>query len=207
MKIKEVCQQTGLTRRTIRFYEAEKLFAPEKTYQNGREFRNYSEENIQQLQKIATLRRARFSVDEIRRMKESPEETTAIFRDYRERLRLEKADLEQILAFADAIADEELASADDLVSRMKAVTRDLPLPAVDVRPHFRYLDAIADSYAESRNRKAQQEKQRREDIELALHTSVSAAAYRKSCARELGPGNEQKFAILQMLQNEKDEMR
>ena len=207
MKIKEVCQQTGLTRRTIRFYEAEKLFAPERTYQNGREFRNYSEENVQQLRKIATLRRARFSVDEIRRMKESPAETTAIFRDYRERLRLEKADLEHILVFADAIADDELASVDDLVTRMEPMTTALPLPAVDVRPHFRYLDEFTDTYAESRKKKAQQEKQRREDIELALHTSVSAAAYRKGCARELGPGNEQKFAILQMLQNDKDELR
>ena len=202
MKIKEVCQQTGLTRRTIRFYEAEKLFAPEKSVQNGKEFRNYSEENIRQLRKIATLRRARLTVDEIRRMLESPEETTAIFRAYRERLRDEKADLEQILELVDAIADDELASAEELAARMETVTTDLPLPAVDVRPRFRYLDELAESYSESRKKNARQEKQRREDIELALHTAVSGAAYRKSCARELGPGNEQRFAILRMLRDE-----
>ena len=72
------CRNRDVYKRQIRFYEAEKLFAPEKSVQNGKEFRNYSEENIRQLRKIATLRRARLTVDEIRRMLESPEETRCV---------------------------------------------------------------------------------------------------------------------------------
>lgn len=204
MKIKEVCQQTGLTKRTVRFYEAQNLFTPAKTFQNGREFRDYSPENIQELQKIATLRRARLSVDEIRRMQECPQDTTAIFRDYRARLRDEKLELEGILAAVDAIAEEELASADDLADRMEHVTTDLPLPAVDVRPHFRYLDDLSDGDFETRRKKAKQDKQRQEAVDLAMHTAVSGAAYRKASSRDLNPGNEQKLAILQMLRNDLD---
>ena len=62
MKIKEVSERTGLTKKTIRYYEAEGLLSPEKQWQNGREYRNYSEADIQQLEKIASLRRARFSL-------------------------------------------------------------------------------------------------------------------------------------------------
>lgn len=36
MKIKAVIVKTGLTRKTIRFYEEEGLIQPEKTYYNGR---------------------------------------------------------------------------------------------------------------------------------------------------------------------------
>lgn len=57
MKIKEVSEKTGLTKKTIRYYEAEGLLNPEKQWQNGREYRNYSEQDIFQLEKIAALRR------------------------------------------------------------------------------------------------------------------------------------------------------
>ena len=38
MKIKEVSQLTGLSKKTIRFYEEEGLIQPEKTYYNGRAY-------------------------------------------------------------------------------------------------------------------------------------------------------------------------
>ena len=40
MKIKEVSEKTGLTKKTIRFYEEEGLIQPEKTYYNGRTYRD-----------------------------------------------------------------------------------------------------------------------------------------------------------------------
>ena len=38
MKIKAVSEKTGLTKKTIRFYEKEGLIHPEKTYYNGRAY-------------------------------------------------------------------------------------------------------------------------------------------------------------------------
>ena len=205
MKIKEITQRTGLTKKTVRFYEAAGLFEVETHEQGGRSFRDYSEENVRQLLDIATLRRARFSVEEIRRMKEKPEETGTIFQDYRIRLREELWDLADILSVAETIDGGHLTGPGELIEKMKGVASNYPLPAVDIHPRFRYLDELEDLRAEQRRERAvQMEKKRREDVDRALIESVSTAAYRKGCARDLGPGNEQKFAILQMLQNDKE---
>ena len=77
MKIKEVSQLTGLSKKTIRFYEEEGLITPEKTYQNGRAYRCYTQADIQTLDEVALLRRARFSVEEIKTILSAPEEIPA----------------------------------------------------------------------------------------------------------------------------------
>ena len=142
MKIKEVSERTGLTKKTIRYYEAEGLLSPEKQWQNGREYRNYSEADIQRLTKIAALRRARFSVEEIRHIHEVPGDIPEIFQSYRRRLQQEQVDLSAILAVINNITSETLTSEDTLISQMKPATVGLPLPAVDLDPHFRYLDEM-----------------------------------------------------------------
>ena len=142
MKIKEVSERTGLTKKTIRYYEAEGLLSPEKQWQNGREDRNYSEADIQRLTKIAALRRARFSVEEIRHIHEVPGDIPEIFQSYRRRLQQEQVDLSAILAVINNITSETLTSEDTLISQMKPATVGLPLPAVDLDPHFRYLDEM-----------------------------------------------------------------
>ena len=142
MKIYEVSEKTGLTTKTIRYYEAEGLLSPEKQWQNGREYRNYSEADIQRLTKIAALRRARFSVEEIRHIHEAPGDIPEIFQSYRRRLQQEQVDLSAILAVINNITSEALTSEDTLISQMKPATVGLPLPAVDLDPHFRYLDEM-----------------------------------------------------------------
>ena len=54
MTIKEVEQITGLTRSNIRFYEKEKLITPDRNENNG--YREYSEEDIKTIKKVAYLR-------------------------------------------------------------------------------------------------------------------------------------------------------
>ena len=142
MKIKEVSERTGLTKKTIRYYEAEGLLSPEKQWQNGREYRNYSEADIQRLTKIAALRRARFSVEEIRHIHEVPGDIPEVFQSYRHRLQQEQVDLSAILAVVNNIPSETLTSEDTLISQMRPATIGLPLPAVDLDPHFRYLDEM-----------------------------------------------------------------
>ena len=59
MTIKEVEEQLGLSRATIRFYEKENLLVPKR---NGNTYREYSEEDIVVLKKIIILRKLGFSV-------------------------------------------------------------------------------------------------------------------------------------------------
>ena len=64
MTIKEVEEQTGLTRSNIRFYEKEKLIEPSRNDKNG--YRDYSEKDLENIKKIAYLRTLEFSVEDIR---------------------------------------------------------------------------------------------------------------------------------------------
>ena len=64
MTIKEVEEQTGLTRSNIRFYEKEKLIEPSRNDKNG--YRDYSEKDIEIIKKIAYLRTLEISIEDIR---------------------------------------------------------------------------------------------------------------------------------------------
>ncbi|MBQ8519336.1 MAG: MerR family transcriptional regulator [Agathobacter sp.] len=63
MTIKEVEEQLGLQRATIRFYERENLLTPQR---GGNTYREYSEDDIAVLKKIIILRKLGFSVSEIK---------------------------------------------------------------------------------------------------------------------------------------------
>lgn len=63
MKIKEVEDQLGLPRATIRFYEKEHLLVPQRS---GNSYREYNEDDIATLKKIIILRKLGFSISEIK---------------------------------------------------------------------------------------------------------------------------------------------
>ena len=64
MTIKEVEEKTGLARSNIRFYEKEKLIAPCRNAENG--YRDYSQQDVEAIKKIAYLRTLGISIAEIR---------------------------------------------------------------------------------------------------------------------------------------------
>lgn len=66
MTIKEVEQTTGLTRSVIRFYEKEKLIGPKRNNNNG--YREYSDEDVKNIKKIAYLRTLEVSIEDIREL-------------------------------------------------------------------------------------------------------------------------------------------
>nr|WP_308742489.1 MerR family transcriptional regulator [uncultured Anaerocolumna sp.] len=66
MTIKEVEEKTGLSRSNIRFYEKEKLIAPDRNVNNG--YREYSEQDVEKIKKIAFLRTLNISIEEIRKI-------------------------------------------------------------------------------------------------------------------------------------------
>ena len=88
MKIKEVCVQTGLTERAVRFYVQEKLVVPLAQRRGGRTWLDFSPADVDRLKAISTLRKAGFTLEEIRSMthdfrKNAPEAAFAL----RQRLR------------------------------------------------------------------------------------------------------------------------
>ncbi len=66
MTIREVEEQTGLSRSNIRFYEKEGLICPMRNERNG--YREYTKEDVEAIKKIAYLRTLGISVDVIRKL-------------------------------------------------------------------------------------------------------------------------------------------
>ena len=142
MKLKEVCQATGLSRKTIRLYEEKGLLTPTKERRNGRDYRDYTEADIAQLLVVASLRKAWFTMDEIRRMQEDPAAIREIFPHYRQWLLAQKSQLDGLIAATEQIQPDCIASVAELSAQMESETRKLPLPPVDINPRFKYLDEL-----------------------------------------------------------------
>ncbi len=141
MKLKEVCESTGLSRKTIRLYEEKGLLVPQMERRNGRDYREYTPEDVKKLREIATLRRAWFTMDEISRMQQDPEAIEEIFPQYLQWLENQKETLDQLLSAARAVKPDEVKSVEELSEKMRQA-ETMPLPAADIEPKFQYLDAL-----------------------------------------------------------------
>ncbi len=103
MKIGAVCEQTGLTDRTVRFYMDEGLLSPSYTKNYlGRKTFDFSEEDVAMLKDIAVLRKYGFSIPEIRSILEDPAKSVEIIDTLRQKkqdtIRSEQELLDALLA-------------------------------------------------------------------------------------------------------------
>lgn len=90
MKIKAVCEKTGLTDRTVRYYIEEKLISPSYTENYlGRKSFDFSDEDIVALCDIAVLRSFDFSIEEIRTLSNDPNSSLIIINAVKERIQSE----------------------------------------------------------------------------------------------------------------------
>lgn len=66
MKINQVEELVGITKKNIRFYEEQGLISPKRNLENG--YRDYSLEDVDLLNKIKLLRRLEVPIEEIKRL-------------------------------------------------------------------------------------------------------------------------------------------
>ena len=66
MKINQVEQLVGITKKNIRFYEEQGLLSPGRNRENG--YRDYTEEDVKKLEQIKLLRKLGLPLEEIRLM-------------------------------------------------------------------------------------------------------------------------------------------
>lgn len=125
MKIKTVCQQTGLSDRTVRYYIEEGLISPRYTENYlGRKTFDFSPEEVKGLQDIAVLRKFGFSIEDIRRMMLNPWESIAVISEVRQR--------KQELIAENTVALEALCRLDgNKVYTVAELAEDLAAPAMD----------------------------------------------------------------------------
>ena len=67
MKINEVEQRVGISKKNIRFYESQGLLTPRRNSENG--YRDYTPEDVALLQAVKLLRKLGVPLEEIRRMR------------------------------------------------------------------------------------------------------------------------------------------
>jgi DNA-binding transcriptional MerR regulator len=106
MRVGELAKRTGLTVRTLRYYDEIGLLSPPRT--PGSDYRQYGEAEISRLQQIASLRQLGFSLDEIREILTRPETS-----------------VRRVIELHLARLNEQIALMEQLRARLEAITRDL----------------------------------------------------------------------------------
>lgn len=140
MKIKTVCERTGLSDRAIRLYIENGLLAPDKTENyTGRRSFDFSDDDVTRLDQIAVLRASGFSIAQIREVQENPEKIPAIVAEVTEKQETELRKSEKVLNSLSALS-EEIGSFEELADRLTDET--IPeTPPEDSRMRLRYLIA------------------------------------------------------------------
>ena len=120
LKINEVEALVGITRKNIRFYEAEGLLSPRRNSQNG--YRDYGETEVEVLRRIKLLRKLGLPLEEIRQMQHGAYTVGDGMRRHLVSLERERQNLEAAIRFCGTLTDrrerlEEL-DAQSLLDRM-----------------------------------------------------------------------------------------
>ena len=94
MRINEVVKLTGVSARTLQYYDEIGLLIPQKL-DNG--YRDYTEENLEKLQKILLYRFLKFKLNDIKELLEGDFDNLKILEQQRELILREKEKFEVIL--------------------------------------------------------------------------------------------------------------
>lgn len=132
MRISQACQATRLTERAIRLYIKEGLIAPRQ--KNG--VLNLMQPELETLEQIAWLRKADFSIDQIRRMLHDSQAALAVVDEKRAQIRARAEADEKLLDVLDGISQSTQSPVVTIVERMKAVR------CMDDQPDFSRFDEI-----------------------------------------------------------------
>lgn len=132
MKIKEVCQRTGLSDRAIRFYVEQGLLSPQFTENYlGRRSYIFAQEDVNQLNSIAVLRKFGFTVAEIGLLIEDAANSKRIIAELKGR---KQAELEENMQTLEAInkldTDTEYTIA-ELADKLTEESADKSVPEED----------------------------------------------------------------------------
>ncbi len=104
MKIYQVEELVGITKKNIRFYEEQKLLCPKRNPQN--DYREYSLEDVRQLEKIKLLRKLSVPIEEIRLIEVGKVSLTQSMNQQIERIEKELQNAELMKGLCARLRDE-----------------------------------------------------------------------------------------------------
>lgn len=141
MTIKEVEEQTGLTRSNIRFYEKEKLIEPSRNDKNG--YRDYSEKDVENIKKIAYLRTLEISIEDIRNIISDKVSLAEIVEKQTATIKTQIEGLNQAKTMCERMLESGNISFDEL--QVEKYVADLETYWSDHKPVFK-LDSVSFLY-------------------------------------------------------------
>lgn len=96
MRMKQVCEQTGLTERAVRLYVQEGLVTPQVRSGPHSQSYHFTEQDVALLQNIAALRQAGLGLPEIRQMLQQPQSIPDVLARHRDALSEEIAQKQKV---------------------------------------------------------------------------------------------------------------
>lgn len=135
MKIKEVIGLTGLTDRAIRLYIENGLIAPEnqKSY-TGRNSYEFTDADVEVLRQIALLRKAEFSLEQIKALRAGGESAQKTLREYLEAKKEALTTGQKIVSALQTLPADQSPTLEDICHRIEAGLQEKPLPPEDIKP-------------------------------------------------------------------------
>ncbi len=104
MKIYQVEELVGITKKNIRFYEEQKLLCPKRNPEN--DYREYTLEDVRQLEKIKLLRKLSVPIEEIRLLENGRLSLSQSMNQQIERIEKEKQSAEVMKELCAKLKDE-----------------------------------------------------------------------------------------------------
>jgi len=137
MKIKAVCELTGLSDRTIRYYIEQNLIAPNYTENYlGRRTFDFTEADIEELNNIATLRKFDFTIEEIREIILSPENSKVIINNVKKRISESIAENDKKLSALIRLDNEKIYTASELAEQLTHYSTAVSMPKENYKRSF-----------------------------------------------------------------------
>ena len=137
MKMKDVIAETGLTDRAIRLYIENGLVSPScRESYTGRRNIDFTEEDIEELSNIAILRKAGFSIGEIKELRVDEQSCRRVLDEFMkktsERIKSDK----EVLQKLEAVAESENVTIKTICESLNAVTKEKEIPKADTKRRF-----------------------------------------------------------------------
>ena len=122
MKIKQVCEMTGLTPRAIRLYCERGLIHPKQEQIGGRIYTTFCRQDADTLRRISVLRRMEFTLDEISHMIHQGQ-LQEMLEVLKERLEAQCTKEQQLLEIIIQVQQEQWLSFEQLASTLEKAMR------------------------------------------------------------------------------------
>lgn len=149
MKINQVEELVGITKKNIRFYEDEGLICPNRDPGNG--YREYSLTDVDTLLKIKLLRKINIPIEEIKLLQEGKVSLPDVMDKQLDKLRQEKQNTDKLISLCDNMKENasslDSLNASDILTNMDYLEKGgmpfMDIEKTDIEKKNKHASAIA----------------------------------------------------------------